>query len=137
LRNVKRTIRASAKGVIADLAPPLQWIEPELCKLVTRIPAGDNWAHEIKFDGFRMHARIVSGAAALLTRNGLDWTAKYPDIAAAIGALNWAGRPMSTANSARCSRTARHHSLRCRGMGIRLASWCISRSTCCISTARI
>src|SRR5271156_1786524 len=34
-----------------------------------------------------MHARIVSGAAALLTRNGLDWTAKYPDIAAAIGAL--------------------------------------------------
>jgi DNA ligase D-like protein (predicted ligase) len=55
---------------------------------VTRIPAGDGWAHEIKFDGFRMLARIVSGAAALLTRNRLDWTAKYPDIAAAIGALN-------------------------------------------------
>jgi len=88
MRNVKRTIRVAAKDVIADLAPPPQWIEPELCKLVTRIPAGDNWAHEIKFDGFRMHARIVSGAAALLTRNGLDWTAKYPDIAAAIGALN-------------------------------------------------
>jgi ATP-dependent DNA ligase len=87
LRNVKRTIRASAKGVIADLAPPPQWIEPELCKLVTRIPAGDNWAHEIKFDGFRMHARIVRGAAALLTRNGLEWTAKYPDIAAAVGVL--------------------------------------------------
>ena len=61
MRNVKRTIRASAKDVIADLAPPPQWIEPELCKLVTRIPAGDNWAHEIKFDGFRMHARIVRG----------------------------------------------------------------------------
>ena len=88
MRNVKRTIPASAKDVIADLAPPPQWIEPELCKLVTRIPAGDNWAHEIKFDGFRMHARIVSGAAALLTRNGLDWTAKYPDVAVAIGALN-------------------------------------------------
>jgi DNA ligase D-like protein (predicted ligase) len=88
MRNVKRTIRASAKNVIADLAPPPQWIEPELCKLVTRIPAGDNWAHEIKFDGFRMHARIVSRAAALLTRNGLDWTAKYPDVAIAIGALN-------------------------------------------------
>jgi ATP-dependent DNA ligase len=88
MRNVKRTLRASAKDVISDLAPPPQWIEPELCKLVTRIPAGDNWAHEIKFDGFRMHARIVSGAAALLTRNGLDWTAKYPDIAAAVGALN-------------------------------------------------
>ena len=45
-------------------------------------------AHEIKFDGFRMHTRIVKGRAALLTRNGLDWTAKYPDVAAAIGALN-------------------------------------------------
>jgi hypothetical protein len=32
--------------VISDLAPP-QWIEPELCKLVTRIPAGDHWAHEM------------------------------------------------------------------------------------------
>jgi bifunctional non-homologous end joining protein LigD len=86
-RNVKRTISASAKVVIADLAPPPQWIEPELCKLVTRIPAGEGWAHEIKFDGFRMHARIVKGAAELLTRNGLDWTAKYPDIAAAIGSV--------------------------------------------------
>ena len=31
MRNVKRTIRASAKDVIADIAPPPQWIEPELC----------------------------------------------------------------------------------------------------------
>jgi hypothetical protein len=45
--NVKRTMSASAKEVIADLAPPPQWIAPELCKLVTRIPAGEGWAHEI------------------------------------------------------------------------------------------
>ena len=44
-------------------------------------------AHEIKFDGFRIHARIAGGAAALLTRSGLDWTAKYPNIGDAIGAL--------------------------------------------------
>src|SRR5271170_2638686 len=88
MRNVKRTIRAPTRDVISDLALPPQWIEPELCKLVTKIPAGDGWAHEIKFDGFRMHARIVRGAVALLTRNGLDWTAKHPDIAAAIGAFN-------------------------------------------------
>jgi bifunctional non-homologous end joining protein LigD len=87
MRNVKSTISTSAKDVIPDLAPPPQWIEPELCKLVARIPAGEGWAHEIKFDGFRMHARIVKGAAELLTRNGLDWTAKYPDIAAAIGSV--------------------------------------------------
>jgi bifunctional non-homologous end joining protein LigD len=58
-----------------------------LCKLVTRIPAGKGWANEIKFDGFSMHARIVKGAAELLARNGLDWTAKYLDIAAAIGSV--------------------------------------------------
>src|SRR5277367_6128815 len=88
MRDVKRTIRAPAKDVISGLAPPPQWIEPELCKLVTRIPAGDNWAHEIKFDGFRMHTRIVKSRAAPLTRNGLVWTARYPDVAAAIGELN-------------------------------------------------
>src|ERR1700728_3001057 len=87
MRDVKRTIRAAAKDTIADLAPPPHWIEPELCKLVTRIPAGEGWVHEIKFDGFRMHARIVKGAGELLTRNGLDGTAKYPDIAAAIGSV--------------------------------------------------
>jgi bifunctional non-homologous end joining protein LigD len=54
MRNVKRTLRVPTRDVISDLAPPPQWIEPELCKLVTRIPVSDNWAHEIKFDGFRM-----------------------------------------------------------------------------------
>jgi hypothetical protein len=63
MRNVKRTISASAKDVIADLAPPPQWIEPELCKLVTGFLAGEGWEHEFRGKGFRMHARIVKGAA--------------------------------------------------------------------------
>jgi DNA ligase D-like protein (predicted ligase) len=83
---VRKTTRVS-KDVVSTLAPPPKWIEPQLCKLVTTIPTSDAWAHEVKFDGFRMHARIVAGAASLLTRNGLDWTAKYPAIAAAFGAL--------------------------------------------------
>jgi ATP-dependent DNA ligase len=37
-----------------------------------------NWLREIKFDGYRMAARIDSGKVQLLTRSGLDWTAKYP-----------------------------------------------------------
>jgi DNA ligase D-like protein (predicted ligase) len=85
MRIAKRTIRGGA--VVSSLAPPPKWIEPQLCKLVTKIPAGDNWAHEIKFDGYRMHARIEGGGAVLLTRTGLDWTAKYPGIAAAIAGL--------------------------------------------------
>src|SRR5450432_3299097 len=74
-------------AAVSGLEPPPRWIPPQLCKLVTTIPGGDEWAHEIKFDGYRMHARIVGGAAALLTRTGLDWSAKYPEVAAALGAM--------------------------------------------------
>ncbi|GEP61952.1 hypothetical protein RSO01_91180 [Reyranella soli] len=40
-------------------------------------PAGDGWLHEIKYDGYRMHARIDGGKATLLTRTGLDWSHRY------------------------------------------------------------
>jgi DNA ligase D-like protein (predicted ligase) len=63
------------------------WIRPQLTQLVKEAPDGDQWLHEIKYDGFRMHARLDHGAVRLLTRNGLDWTAKYPQIAAAVAAL--------------------------------------------------
>ena len=63
------------------------WIPPQLSQLVDAAPEGDQWLHEIKFDGYRMHARLDRGAVQLLTRNGLDWTRKYPTIAAAIKEL--------------------------------------------------
>jgi bifunctional non-homologous end joining protein LigD len=50
-------------------------------------PQGPEWLHEIKFDGYRMHARIDRGRVQLLTRSGLDWTDKYPPIAAAVTTL--------------------------------------------------
>ncbi len=50
-------------------------------------PEGPEWLHEIKFDGYRMHARLDRGAVRLLTRTGLDWTHKYPAIAAAVSSL--------------------------------------------------
>src|SRR5271170_4401080 len=65
----------------------LEWIRPQLTQLVTAAPDGDQWLHEIKYDGFRMHARLDHGEVRLLTRNGLDWTGKYPQIAAAISSL--------------------------------------------------
>ena len=64
-----------------------QWIAPQLTQLVDAAPDGDAWLHEIKFDGYRMHARLDRGAAKLLTRTGLDWTHKYPAIAAAALAI--------------------------------------------------
>jgi bifunctional non-homologous end joining protein LigD len=64
-----------------------QWIKPQLTQLVDQAPDGPDWLHEIKFDGYRMHARLDRGAARLLTRTGLDWTHKYPAIAAAVASI--------------------------------------------------
>ena len=58
------------------------FIEPQLATLVEKPPVGAGWAHEIKFDGYRMQLRTVGGTATLLTRKGLDWSAKFPEIVA-------------------------------------------------------
>ena len=61
----------------SGLPDPPRFISPQLTKPVETAPAGDGWLHEIKFDGYRMHARIADKQAKLLTRIGLDWTEKY------------------------------------------------------------
>jgi bifunctional non-homologous end joining protein LigD len=63
------------------------FVAPELCKPVERPPTGAGWAHEIKFDGYRMQLRIADGKATLKTRKGLDWTEKFQAIADAASAL--------------------------------------------------
>jgi ATP-dependent DNA ligase len=50
-----------------------QWVRPQLTQLVDTAPEGDQWLHEIKYDGYRMHARLDRGRVKLLTRTGLDW----------------------------------------------------------------
>jgi ATP-dependent DNA ligase len=76
---------------------PPTWIKPELAALVKVAPDGPDWLHEIKFDGYRMHARLHrsatqsgaldAGRVNILTRRGNDWTSKYPAIAKVIAAL--------------------------------------------------
>ncbi|WP_372786657.1 DNA ligase D [Phenylobacterium sp.] len=56
------------------------FVAPQLAKLVDRPPQGAGWAHEIKFDGYRLQLRVENGRATLKTRSGLDWTAKFKDI---------------------------------------------------------
>src|SRR5215204_3159573 len=63
------------------------FVQPQLTQLVRHAPEGDEWLHEIKFDGYRMHARIERGEVRLLTRTGLNWTDKYPPIAEALAVL--------------------------------------------------
>jgi len=59
-------------------APLPQWVRLQLTQLADTAPEADRWLHEINYDGYRMHARLYRGRAKLLTRNGLDWTHKYP-----------------------------------------------------------
>ena len=56
------------------------FIAPQLAKSLEKPPAGAGWAHEIKFDGYRMQLRTVDGKATLFSRSGLDWSAKFPEI---------------------------------------------------------
>jgi bifunctional non-homologous end joining protein LigD len=60
---------------------------PQLATLVAAPPSGDEWLHEIKYDGYRIGARVRKGRATLYTRNGNDWTDAFPRIAAAIEKL--------------------------------------------------
>jgi bifunctional non-homologous end joining protein LigD len=60
---------------------------PQLATLATRPPAGDEWLHEIKYDGYRMGCAIAAGAVRLTSRNGLDYTASLSEIVAEAKAL--------------------------------------------------
>src|SRR6185312_12649687 len=63
-------------------------IEPALCRLLPRPPEEEGiWAHEIKLDGYRLQLRVEGGRAVLMTRKGLDWTARFSGIARAAEAL--------------------------------------------------
>jgi len=63
------------------------FVEPCLATLVDKAPDGEAWVHEIKFDGYRLQARLDKGKVKLLTRRGLDWTKKFSDICKAIAKL--------------------------------------------------
>ncbi|WDH50380.1 DNA ligase D [Pseudomonas chlororaphis] len=63
-----------------------QSLAPQLATLVDKAPSGD-WRYEIKFDGYRILARIQDDEVRLLTRNGYDWTSRLPQQAKALAAL--------------------------------------------------
>ena len=67
---------------------PPGFIEPCLPSPTEQPPNGPGRLHEIKLDGFRLMARRDAAGVRLLTRNGLDWSRRYPAIAAAVAALS-------------------------------------------------
>src|SRR6185369_16039379 len=57
-------------------------LSPALATLVKTAPEGDDWIHEVKYDGYRMVSRVDTGKVRILSRNGKDWTARLAAIAA-------------------------------------------------------
>src|SRR5215470_8095966 len=72
---------------VGKTAEPPKWIKPQLSRVVDEAPAGNDWLHEVKYDGYRMHARLDRGKIQLLTRTGLDWSRRYPRTIEALRSL--------------------------------------------------
>lgn len=79
--------KAMALPKAKKAAAPKGPFEPQLAKLGESPPQGEQWIHELKWDGYRILATIADGQVRLWSRNALEWTAKIPDIQAAIEAL--------------------------------------------------
>jgi len=72
----------AVKSTLAD------FVDPCLATLVAEPPDGDDWLHEIKFDGYRIQVRIDGDNVRLLTRSGLDWTERFGTLPAALRKLH-------------------------------------------------
>ena len=73
---------APAKRAKPGLLPV--FVDPMLATLTATPPTGGEWIHEIKFDGYRIQARLDGSQCLLLTRKGLDWTQRFASIATAL-----------------------------------------------------
>ncbi|MEP7185185.1 MAG: DNA ligase D [Rhodanobacter sp.] len=62
-------------------------LKPQLATLRSAPPSGEQWLHEIKWDGYRLMVDLVDGSASLRSRGGLDWNKTFPEVAAAVESL--------------------------------------------------
>lgn len=81
-----RAVPRPGKGRGGSKLPAFR--EPQKATLVDQVPTGSGWLFEMKYDGYRCLIAIAGGQVRIHTRTGLDWTAKFPDIAAAAAAMD-------------------------------------------------
>jgi bifunctional non-homologous end joining protein LigD len=82
--HVGRTINEIKKLSGARKAAMPDFVAPQLATLVREAPSGDEWLHELKFDGYRMVCHLNRGKARFWSRNGKDWTEKFPNLSKAL-----------------------------------------------------
>src|SRR5579872_5958758 len=82
--NLLQLVKATANARPESLPAA---IEPALARIASRPPVGDQWLHEIKFDGYRVLAWLDHGNVQLRTRHGHDWSGRFPEIASAVSRL--------------------------------------------------
>jgi bifunctional non-homologous end joining protein LigD len=68
-------------AAIGVKAPFPGFIEPALATSIEKVPSGDRWVHEIKFDGYRVQLHIANSDVKIFTRNGHDWTKRFKKVA--------------------------------------------------------
>ena len=78
------TKRARSVVAATTSAEMPRFIKPQLATLKAKAPSGDQWLHEIKFDGYRVQVHLNKGKKRVFTRNGLDWTKRFSVIAGAL-----------------------------------------------------
>ncbi|HEX2202363.1 MAG TPA: hypothetical protein VHG91_03655 [Longimicrobium sp.] len=62
-------------------------LEPQLLTSGREVPEGEGWIHEVKYDGYRLLARVDAGGVRLVSRHGNDWTSRLPAVVEAVAAL--------------------------------------------------
>ena len=75
-------------AAIGVKAPFPGFIEPELATSIDKVPSGECWIHEIKFDGYRIQAHLRDAAVKIFTRRGNDWTNRFRKISADAWHIN-------------------------------------------------
>jgi bifunctional non-homologous end joining protein LigD len=69
-------------------APFPGFIPPALASKITKVPSGERWIHEIKFDGYRVQLHIANNDIKVFTRRGNDWTKRFRKVAADASLIN-------------------------------------------------
>ena len=86
--NAEVTHKSRKSKARSTQGPLPRFVKPQLATLVDAVPTGNDWLHEIKYDGYRALIAVSGSRVELYTRNGLDWTEKFTPLVKAIAELD-------------------------------------------------